>query len=429
MSLEPTRLGRGLVPVVVALAVLACGRPALQVQTGAPLVDADLAMSWSHAENRKSDDFSEQLVVRGALADGASLYAKLTVTNLASADGRADLSISVTLPEGRKLQFREKRDRDDWTFATDRFGAEVGDGGIEVGVGHARIHCKNDDFELDAVIESALPPLRPKGGLARTAAGYYVTTIPIPRGHLAMKVTVLTDAEPPDEDEHGREDKEPATPEPATPAPEPATPAPESATPESATPETATPEADEELPRTYELEGAAYAEHRAGTIAPYALAHRWHGIVDVAEDRTVIFSAFEHAHDRTPGAAEAAPRVQGWVLAANDDGFEVYEPELQISVQDWRTDDTTSYPIPGLVFMRDPAGATFEAVIKPDTLSERKDDLSGLKKIERLVVKRFMKPWTFRFDHARFLMREQPAGQPMHEVRGEARYQYQQLNP
>ena len=81
----------------------------------------------------------------------------------------------------------------------------------------------------------------------------------------------------------------------------------------------------------------------------------------------------------------------------------------------------------GLVFVSDDARKTFQGVFKLGSMSERKDDLARLPKLERLVVRRFMKPWTFRYDRARYLMRKQAPGQTMVEVRGEARYQYQQL--
>jgi len=39
------------------------------------------------------------------------------------------------------------------------------------------------------------------------------------------------------------------------------------------------------------------------------------------------------------------------------------------------------------------------------------------------VVRKFMKPWTFRFDRARYLFRKQNAGEPMREIRGDERLQ------
>ncbi|MFO0750230.1 MAG: hypothetical protein U1F43_31865, partial [Myxococcota bacterium] len=348
----------------------ACGAPLIQVDTGVPLSDKDLAMSWAKVENRKSDDFSEQLVVRGVMPDGASLYAKLTVTNLASADGRADLNIAVTLPDGRKLKFREKKEREDWTFAQDRFYAEVGDGSIELRVGHAKIVCRTDDFELEADIASTLPALRPPGGVVKRAAGYYVTTIPIPRGKLSLKVKLLTDV-PPAEDEEptgGGDKPEKGEGEPAAEGEagaEASPPAPHDVDPE-------------DLARDFDLEGVAYAEHRASTIAPYALAHAWHGILDIGPDRTVVFSAFEPAHARNAHAPTRAtkgePEVQGWIFAAEDDGFVIYEPALELWAKEWHNDEKTNYPLPGLVFVSDPLRSGFEGVVKLGTLSERKDD-------------------------------------------------------
>jgi len=436
----PARLAMG---VVLGAALAACGSARVHIDTGAPLSDADLAMRWSHADNRSADDFSEQLVVRGLLADGGSFYAKLTVTNLASADGRADLAVNVDLPDKRKLRFKVRKERDDWTWDKDRFRAEVGDGAIEVGVGRARVVCKNDDFELEASVSSALPPLRPAGGVVDKAAGWYVTTLPIPRGHIVVKLRVFNMPEAPapedGEPEPATEEPRPApeAPKPDAPGPEPEAPSPTLDNPSveatSHAEDTSEPapegDGDDEAadgPIELELEGVAYAEHRASTIPPYALAHRWHGIVDLDEDKTVVFSAFEHAHVKE--ARDKEPVVQGWFFAADDEGLLLYEPALRIWGKEWGSDDKTGYAIPGLVFVSDPQRAAFEGVVKLGSLSERKDDLASLKKLERLVVRRFMKPWTFRYDRARYLFRKQAPGQSMVEVRGEARYQYQQLN-
>lgn len=414
-----------------ALLLCACPSGLPVVNTGVPLTDADLAMAWAKPENRKADDFAEQIVVRGNLDGGATFYARLTVTNLASMDGRADLTVTVTLADGRKLRFREKRDRDEWRYEKDRFLAEVGDGVIELGVGRASIVATTEEFELEATVSSTLAPLRPAGGVVRRAAGYYVTTIPIARGAIHVKLKVLSAPEEP-------EPEEPETPAETTDAPPTQTPegtpevAAEVAPPSEAEPAAAPTESvpdDEEYPLELELDGVAYVEHRAGTIPPYALAHRWHNMIDIGEERTVVISAFEHAKAKGQnGVAKKDPVLQGWVFAAEDDGYAVYEPELDVRVRDWSTDEKTQYPTPGLVFVSDPERRSFEGVIQMNALSERKDDLGSLKKLERLVVRRYMKPWSFRYDRAKYLFRKQNLEQPMIEVRGAARFQYQQLN-
>ncbi len=423
-----------LVPPFVAL--LACMPRFTPVDTGMPLTEADLALAFSKGSNSDADEFSEQLVVRAVMDDDVSVYAKLTVTNLASADGRADLTVNVTLADGRKLRFKERRDRDEWTFGRDRFQVEVGAGSVEVGVGRTRIIVKNDEFELDFEVATNLPPLRPKGGLFDRGGRFYVTTIPIPRGVARAHIKVLTAAETPEETpEDAPEEAPEALPEETRGEAPPDAPPDGNAEPRPpaevlADEPPSEPEGGQSLPEEIELEGVGYAEHRAGNVAPYALARRWYSILDIGEDETVMLSVFEHAQpDGTPRNPQAKPGpVQGFFFATGDDAMALYEPELTLQVRGWRADDKTTYPLPQVVFVHDVNHTSFDGVIVTDALSERKDDLEGLSRLERIVVRKFMKPWTFRFDRARFLFRKQNAGEAMREIRGEQRLQVQQLN-
>lgn len=391
---------------ICAFSFAACMPHFQKIDTGKPLTDSDLALAFSKSDNNDADDFSEQLVVRARLEDEASIYVKLTVTNLATADGRADLIVNVDLPDGRQLKLKQRKDRDEWSYAKDRFMAEVGDGKIEVGVGWARVVAENDEFAVDFEVTSQLPALRPQGGLYDHGGRFYLTTIPIPRGKARARVTVRTPPE--DDDEEDDEDDEVAAKGPGS-----------------------APAGGQSYPYTVELEGAGYAEHRAGNVAPYVLARRWYSILDISEERTVLLSVFEHAPpEGTPRDPQAKPGpVQGFFFASNDEAIELYEGDIDLSVRGWHIDEKTSYPTPKILFVNArEQRSSFEGVIVAGALSERKDDLRKLSRLERIVVRKFMKPWTFRFDRARFLFRRQDPGEPMREVRGAHRLQVQQLN-
>lgn len=440
--------------MVGACLLAACAPSFAPIDTGKPLTDRDLALSFSKNGNAEADEFSEQLVIRAQLEDEGSVYVKLTVTNLASADGRADLTVSVTTPDGRKLRFKERRDRGEWTFARDRFEAEVGDGRVELGVGRAHVVAKSEDFELDLELTTALPPLRPRGGIYDKGGRFYMTTVPIPRGAAKAHLTIFTEAEP-EEPEETPESLGPDGPEPDGPAPvEPESPAP-------VEPEGPAPQSLQSLPieravlarqgpsmsyaepvmelevgeapaegLVLDLEGVGYAEHRAGNVAPYLLARRWYSVLDIGEERTVMLSVFEHAQPEGVARDPHAPPqpAQGFFFATGDEQMELFEPEIELKVKGWHNDAETTYPLPETIFFVDKARSAFEGVIVAGALSERKNDLEGLSKLERIVVKRFMKPWTFRFDRARFLFRKQNPGEPMREIRGQERLQVQQLN-
>ncbi len=424
---------RRLSPLIAALCLGACMPSFKPIDLGKPLTDRELALAFSKGANGDADDFSEQLVVRAVLDDEATIYVKLTVTNLATADGRADLTVSVKLADGRVLRFKERRDRGEWTFARDRFMAEVGDGRVELGVGRVHVVAQNDEFAIDFEVTTALPPLRPRGGTYDRGGRFYVTTIPVPRGAARATVDVLV---PPEGDwdegeDEGEDGDAPPEAPPEAPGETPVggadAPAPEGGADETAPPAD---NGGETWPQRVELEGLGYAEHRAGNVAPYALARRWYSILDIGEDETVMLSVFEHA------PAEGAPRdpgappgpVQGFFYATGDEAMKLYEPEIDLRVRGWRSDEKTSYPIPEVVFVSDVKRSSFEGVIVAGPLSDRKDDLGGLSRLERIVVRKFMKPWTFRFDRARYLFRRQEPGEAMREIRGEKRLQVQQLN-
>lgn len=421
----PARHRRPGLPLAIACTLLtstACGPRIAPIDTGKPLTDADLALAFSKGGSADADDFSEQLVMRADLEDDASVYVKLTVTNLASADGRADLTVAVTLPGGRKVQLKERRDRGEWRFDKERFFAEVGAGSVALGVGYARVSARGDEFALDFELTTTLPPLRPKGGLYDRGGRFYVTTIPIPRGAAKARVELFG---PPPEPSGGED--EARAPEDEPPAEEP----PAEDTPRLGDAPVSDPDGDAlSLPAALELDGVGYAEHRATNVPPYDMARRWYSIVDLGEDETVFLSAFEHAAPEGVTRDPQAPPgpVQGFFYATSDDRVLLYEQELDLKVRGWSLDDQTSYPIPEIVFVTDPKRTGFEGVIAAGPLSERKDDLQSLKRLERIIVKKFMKPWTFRFDRARYLFRRQNPGEGMREIRGEKRLQVQQLN-
>lgn len=410
------------------------------------LADEDLRLGYADARNRDSGDFAEQVVVRGLLSDGGTFYAKLTVANIANADGRADFSFDAKLGDGRRANCKTKKEKGDWETARDRMKATVGEGDLEVTVGRAVITADCDGFKAVVTIESELPPLRPTGGFFDQGGAFYMTTLPIPRGRLSATIepneplpraTPAPEEASPSDGSEGRE--EPVPPEPG-PGPGPAPDAPPEAdtsgpsepTDSSGDEPSAEAEAldtldsDEEL-EPIEVEGIGYVEHRAGNLPPYLLAHAWFNVLEITEDATLVMSSFERKRTAETPAKDRG-KGRGWLLVVNDDGLVLYEPEVDLWVRGVRNDEVTGYSLPELVFVADPKRVVFKGVIKPGTLSQRKDDLANLKKLERLVVRRFMKPWTFTYNHAQYLFRRQVPGEPTTEQRGTTRFRYQQLD-
>lgn len=412
--------------VAVALAAGACAPSLSAINTGAAMTDKDLAMGWVLGANADTDGFAEQFVVRTELPDGAGFSARLQISNLANQDGRAQLSVRVTFKDGSALAYTAKADRGEWEADKERFAVKVGSARIEVTVGKVTVQVDEEDYQIGFTLTSSLAPLRPPGGRFSRGGAAYVTTISIPRGaaHLVVDAKSRDVLTPPPEG---------AAPVEATPAPGEPTSAEVPAEPVSEGPggpdgDDTPPPPPEDGPLHVELDGIGYAEDRWGNVPPYDLAKRWEQVLVIGPDETLVLSVFERPSN-APLVAGKSGDVHGWFLVATDDALRVYEPELEVRLRGLVTDPDTGYPLPQLVFVSDPGQRTFRGVVKLGPLSERKDDLGRLSKLERLIARKFTKPWTFRYDRARWLFRKQAPGTEALDVRGAGRFQHQQLNP
>jgi hypothetical protein len=381
-----------------------CGAGLARVTPGETLTDADLAVAWSRGGNREDADFSEQLVLRGALDGGGSVHVRFRVTNLAGADGRAQLSLTVKDGDGRRLVWTRTADRGAWQAGVGRFEVRLDGARLTVGVGQAALVIDEPGLQVDLRVAGRAEALRPAGGAVDRRGARYVTTIPVPRGALALTLTApaarwarldLPDVALPS----GEGEAEPSAGVPAAEAP-----------------------AD-----LWRDDGVGFVEHRAGNIPPYALAQRWYNVASLGEDVTVVMSAFERPLPaEAPGGA--VPEVRGFLFAADDDGLVLLAPEVAVTAEGFRPDDVTPYAYPSHVRVSEPR-LGLRGVFALGPLSERTDDLAQLKKLERLIVRRFMQPWTFRFARARWLLRLQPASTRARDVRGEGTFLFQQVRP
>ncbi|MEZ4339812.1 MAG: hypothetical protein R3B82_24590 [Sandaracinaceae bacterium] len=434
-------LAVALAVVASALAVVGCGANRAVVITDRPLTDRDLAMAWSRADNRDSGDFSEQLKAIVMLPDGGKVYVRLSVTNVAKYDGRAELLGKVELADGRTFRVKTARDRDEWEYADDHFYAKVGESTVDVNVGKAVFHVVGDDFVLDLTITSDLPPLRPGGGTFDRGGAFYATTLPIPRGaaEATLRVQALAVKHDEDEEDGGEGDEEPAAEEGAAPS-KPLPPAVEAiaagvpdgapGTSGPAAPAEGEGEGDDggvdraqtEEEEVHELEGVGYVEHRATNLAPYRMATRWFKVSDVTAERTVAISAFERTEELGGG-------IQGWVLVVEGDEIQIYEPDVLVNPQQATRDDETGYEVPEHIFFLRPNDfESFQGVVRVNELTKKQDDLSSLSRLERIVVKRLMKPWTYRYDAADFLFKRRVGEAGELSILGVVHYEYQVLN-
>ncbi len=361
----------------VLSAGVGCATPMPVVQAKSTLTDSDLVAAYASQDNQDSPDFSEQLVLRAVLKGGGKVYVRLLITNLAGAEGRVDGKVRVHLPDGRKFNGRVKKKRDGWTYGDGRFDVTVGETlRLIASVGSATLSFRDDAFSVDLKVASTLPALRPAGGIVDQGGAFYVTTIPIPRGQLTGSLTPLA----------GVAEGAPAAP--------------------------------------VALEGVANTDHRAGNIAPYAMALRTFSFREETAERTTVVGGFKR------GKALGSRR-QGWLYVADDKGLVAYQPALDVRPQAWDVDTETGYRVPGVFYVEDARKAAaprrFRGVIRANALTEKKDDLKNLKRLERFVVRRLMKPWTFRYNDAQFVFKQR-RGAKEKAIRGLGTYQVQQLN-
>ncbi len=416
--------------LIMALGTSACSTFRPPDISERPLEDKDLALDWSKTSNQGKDDFSEQARLDAVLEDGGRLSVRLLVSNIAKLDGRAELLTHLTLGDGRVFSNTVRQDRGEWTASSSHLEATVDGNTLSARVGKASAHIVADGFTLDLEVETPNRALRPRGGGLEFGGTYYGTTIPVPRGILKGRLVVKGPA-PLDGTETETSDEltdQADTAIDATPA---------EGSEDIGASEGHPPggDGDEE---EIDLEGVAYVEHRATDLAPYRMAKRWYKMKEVTAERTVIVSIFERT-------SELGGDLQGFVLIADDEGLRAYEPALVVTPKALHSDTETGYTIPSQLFLKGIDDPTFEAVIRPRELTERRDDLAKMKALERVIVKRFMKPFTFIYEGSDYLFRralKEDEPKPSSEDKdaipeppeyeswaGRARFEIQQLNP
>lgn len=432
---------RRVVLLAWAVQLAACAPGFSRVTPRELLRDEDLGLAFLRGDHREAGDFSEQIVLRAALEGGGRLHARWLVTNLAGADGRAQLSVTVHDGQGRRLAWSHKASREDWSAARGRLEVTFGEAPpaglpplervppgppppasppptragpwarLAVGVGWATLEVADPEagLRLSATLRGPAQALQPEGGARQRGSQRHVTLIPVPRGALAVAVSA------PSEAWRRAEGAEPQ---------------------EGDAPEGADQAGLSTAVRAWQDDGIGYVEQRYGDIPPYALARSWFNVVSLGEEVSLVLSASEAPPPQgEPGAVGPARasrglagETRGWLFAANDDGLLLYAPVLEVRAEGFRPDPETGYELPEVVRIASPP-LGLRGVFALGPLGGRTDDLASLSRLERLVVRRFMQPWTFRFARARWLLRQQQGLEAARDLRGEGTFLFQQVRP
>ncbi len=302
--------------------------------SSAAIKDADLRLGFADPKLRDDSSYSDQVTLRAELDGGGSLYVRFLATNVAGADGRAELRARVSPANSPTYQVKARRgEASKWKTVKNRLYANLGSGRLEGRAGRLSVQMEDKAFRLQLEVVTDHAPVRPKGGTVKDDGDHYVTTVLVPRGRLTGRI------------------------EPVNGAP-------------------------------IEIRGVAYADLRQGNIQPDDLADRWVHLLDIGPEMTFAASALSRPD--TKGRYGHA-----WMLQANDRALPLYSTSAKVTASRLKTDKKTSYRVPQAIQLKGGGHSADLTVVK---LRERKDDLSGLGGLERFVVERFMKPWSYRHD-------------------------------
>ena len=369
MHLLSLLISRLLLCAAVLATLVSLGAP----EAAAALGNRDVALAYAQPKNQSDETFSEQVMCRGSLKGGGSLYARLMVGNVGPADGRADLRLRISVPDGRTWGLSVRREEGGWKTDRRHLVADLGDASWTGRIGSYQLKAKNEEVEVELNLSTRMKAFRPSGGNPRFGSGdFYRTTILIPHGKVKGKVVVAS--------EGGG--------------------------------------APEEIP----IEGWVYMEHRAGNRLPFRMATLWHTALDVSSSGTFVVGAWK-ARDAEGGA------VRGWLFKTERSRLAIYEPELKLRTVETKRDRKSGYDVPQVLHLSSPGLSGLSGVLQVKRLKERVDDLAKLGGLERFFVKRFAHPVSFRHT-ARYLLKLPVSGEPgeIRKIQGKATYVFQQFN-
>ena len=361
---------------VVLLAVFcvggaACGVHTVQVSPSDSLKPGDFGLGYLEPTFRRAGGYSEQLTLHGNLEHGGSVYLRLFITNLAGANGRAELTARISMPDGSIERFSSKYKRGQWRHRGDGFDVQLGPNRITVMDDVTTLVLVNETTSAHLEAQSELPAFRPAGETVDFGEGRsYQTTVLVPRGSLTGSIQTRSKSELEEDDE----------------------------------------------PNEWALEGTVFVEHRVGNIALYDMSQRWLQVRDINSEHTYILSAFQRT-SRLGGG------IQAWMFVADDDGMRVYEPTLALQLRDFSTEAAGPYKVPKSIIFKGASGTV--GALKTLRSVSQKSDLAFLSPLVRKLVSLVMNPWTYRHE-AQYLVRSNES--PDLTFEGKADYSYMQLH-
>jgi len=315
------------------------------------LSDADLALGAASKDNRTSGGFNETVRIRGMLDGGGSVYGRLIITNLATANQLARVRLSVS-PAGKPTTaINLRRKKGTWSASADKLAFKAPDRkgssvDLQGTMDALTWTAENHIARITVTLTPTVKPMDPPGGAADFGNGkFFRTTLLAPHAKLAVKLVTK------------------AKPDGSTTASE------------------------------QSFTGWAYAEKRTSNLAPYLMARRFIDVREYDANGTFALSMFQ----RSPNFGG---KRQGWMVCVRDGNVVVQAGQLSVKTEQATPHAESGYSVPQLVRFEDKNDPTVKGVVKATKLARVYDDLRGLSKLERVIAERFAKPWTFRHEAA-----------------------------
>lgn len=321
-------------------------------------------------ENVSNKFYSEQYSFDTDPAGGADFWFQLLITNMGVKNGRAALRVHLK-PQGQsKIKSRILFDKGDWGYKTenDKLHFELGQNHFSGNGSGWSGHFDTDDFVVDWKVTNGAPAWRPGGGKVTYGGSdkaYYDVTLLVPRGQLELTATLKRTGE------------------------------------------------------VITIAGPAYADRSVVNVSPNLQAKKWVKIRRLGSRETVVLSCFQ-----TPEQYEG--KWVGWFVVASDTGIRATGTNPTITVADSEKDAGSGYDVPRSVLFSDAHGLTnFQGAIKGLKLRKREDQLAGLSSLEKAVVSKLVKPFSFTFKAAYEFKYDSKGKTRTHK--GKAAYHFDQL--
>jgi hypothetical protein len=328
---------------------------------------------WSdRSENASNKFYSEQYSFNVDPAGRADFWIQLVITNMGVANGRAALQVHLQPQGQKKIKTTQLFDKGAWSHRSEggKVHFDLGKSRFSGGEEGWEGHFETDEFDVDWKVTNLAPPWRPGGGAVTyggNAKAYYDVTVLVPRGTLELTATLKKTGE------------------------------------------------------EVKIEGPAYADRSVSNVSPNLMAKKWVKIRRIGSHETVVLSCLQ-----TPEQYES--KWVGWFLVADKRGVQATGSNPKLTFADVTKDSKSGYDVPASVLLTEASGLeNFQGAIKGLKLRKVTDSLAKLSALEKAVVSKLVKPFTFTYKAA-FEFRYDRGGKTRTH-KGKAAYHFEQITP